>query len=246
MAVCCCLGYVSANQWLLVAHPGTSTARPPAFFTRRWAMHSERRTQTPMPMPTERPRPTPRPIGRRLHRDGGRGGWQRNDRRFRDEARRDAERGEDEDEDEDGEDGQDPGARQAILPRRQRASVAGLVAAGFGARCLARHASGPSPGFGDVDARRQLGEGRAGLRGAGPETRLRLHHVAAQVCYPSSRASGLSRGAEAEGPGEKSQRADDQQRERRDREVENQSHGARRVADRPFNGRCAWVARQCR
>ena len=129
------------------ADRGRAPRRTPTADASRRGLHSVTRIQTPMPMLTVMPS---RARCRRLDRAGGRGGRQRNGRRFRDEARRNAEHGEDEDEDEDADDGQDPVARQSILPRRQRASVAGLVASGIGARCLARHASGPSPGFGSV------------------------------------------------------------------------------------------------
>ena len=87
--------------------------------------------------------------GRRLDGTGGRRGRQRDGRRLRDESRRDAGDRQDEDEDEDGDDGEGPAARQAILAGRQRAPIArGLVPVGIGARGLARHSSGPTPGFG--------------------------------------------------------------------------------------------------
>ena len=74
-----------------------------------------------------------------------------------------------------------------------------------------------------------------------PQSLLGLGHLAA--CRRDLRATSGHRAhrADGEGPGQERQRADHRHGEGDDREVEDQSHGARRVADRPISGRCAWV-----
>ncbi len=128
----------------------------------------------------------------------------------------------------------------------KRATVAGLVA--HRPRCLAagRHASGRSPG---VVGRRSSRESRPGR--PPPDRRwigrgIRLGDGSATVLDLPAGLTRAPGGADPEGPCQERQRSDDQQCEGRDRQVEDQSHGARRVADRPLNGRCAWTARRGR
>ena len=92
----------------------------------------------------------------------------------------------------------------------------------------------------------QGGQARGCSCGAGPETCLRLGNGSSRRRDSQTPLPRGLHGTDPERPGQEGKRTDDQQREGRDRQVEDQSHGARRVADRPVNGRFAWMARRCR
>ncbi len=97
-----------------------------------------------------------------------------------------------------------------------------------------------------VCARRQMSQGGTRVGGVGLEPSLRRGRTSTPDSdTPTSEPRG-SHGTDPERPGQQPQRTDDDQRQGHDGDVENQSHGARRVADRPLNGRCAWRARQHR
>ncbi len=95
-------------------------------------------------------------------------------------------------------------------------------------------------------SRRELSQLGRRSSGGGPNAFFRPRDGSAILLDLPPPFAGRPRGTDAERPGQHGQRSDDEQREGRDRQVENQSHGARRVADRSFSGRSAWAAPRCR
>ena len=172
---------------------------------------------------------------RRCRRLYGARSWdrrQRHGRRLRDEARRHAEDRQDDDQDEDADDGEDPWARQSVVPGRQRPSISRIAA-----RSLARHLREsvsncvrlcPSRG-----SCHEVGQNARCISRSRLDAGLGLLDRSTGCRHPHLLGSHGAHGAHSERPGQECQRADDQQAEDHDRQVENQSHGARRVADRP-------------
>ena len=200
----------------------------------------------PKPKSGRRSRHRPRSRSRGLNRAGSGGRGQRHRCRIGDQGGRNSHEGQEKHQQEDGGHGQNPRLGEVVILRGECPSVSALgaipqvSASGCSSSCVG------SLSRCRCCSRRELSQLGRRSSGGGPNAFFRPCDGSAILLDLPPPFAGRPRGSDAERPGQHGQRSDDEQREGRDRQVENQSHGARRVADRSFSGRSAWAAPRCR